>query len=195
MASTQTTEEVKKRFESLPESIKNLLYSFEMTSIITKIGEKYGLHIDQMETLNAETAQVMLGFTSNTEFPGVLAKSLNLDEEKASTLVHDIDEALFSKIRQGMQQPSAIASAVTKEPSLVPTPKTPEATAALVPAPVIDMHPADTLLTQKTVVSVPQTTPKPQVPETMSAPKPSIPKVEPPKPQDYKADPYREPTN
>lgn len=195
-------EEVSKKFESLPPEIKNLLYSFEMTSVIAKVGEKNGLHIDQMDMLNTEAGYVMMGLTDTSDFLSILMEDLHVDEAKAKALIGDLETNLFSKIRQGMQQPSAVASAAVtsatttvKEPAVTSTlPNAGVPSSASTPTPAVDMHPADILLTQKTVVSVPQTAPKPQIPETMSTPKPLASKVEPPKPQEYKADPYREPT-
>src|SRR6185503_2370297 len=110
MVNNPTQEETKKRFDSLPPEIKNLLYSFEMTSAITKIGEKYGLHIDQMELLNAETAQVMLGFTKIEDFPLELSKTLGIDEQKSVAISGDINAMLFIKVRAAMNQPSAVAA-------------------------------------------------------------------------------------
>lgn len=195
-------EEVSKKFESLPPEIKNLLYSFEMTSVIAKVGENNGLHIDQMDVLNTEAGYVMMGLTDTSDFLSILMEDLRVDEAKAKALISDLETNLFSKIRQGMQQPSVVASAAAasatttaKEPVVTSTPSNaglPSSASTLTPT--VDMHPADMLLTQKTVVSVAQTAPKPQIPETMSAPKPLVSKAEPPKPQDYKADPYREPT-
>lgn len=76
------------------------------------------------------------------------------------------------------------------EPELPPPPATPPTPAA----PKVDMHPADVMLTQKTV-SMPQNAPAAPTMPPAGAPKPIENKTTPPKPADYKADPYREPIN
>lgn len=236
-----TPEETAKKFESLPKEIKDLLYSFEMTSIITKVGEKHGLHIDQMDELNTETAYVMMGLTEPKDFSGILVEDLGIDQAKADAIISDINEMLFSKIRAAMNQPSAIAPAMPPKapladvlpkmpgsspvaapstplapaagsipemkPSFTPlsaaaapiaTPAMPMVAPSIMPAissaPKIEMHPADIALSEKTVVVAPSAPAAPAVAAT-PAQKPVDAKAVPPKPTDYKADPYREPIN
>ena len=218
-------EETAKKFESRPQAIKDILYSFEITSAVAKVGEKNGLHIDQMELLNTETAQVMMGLTETKDFVGVLMEELSIDEAKASAVASDINELLFSKIRGAMNQPSAAATTVPSiarqplsevlpkggvaaspsetpislvKPSSNPIPAAPQVAPAvpvapIAPLPVVqkaDMHPADIALTQKTVAVPP---PTPPLEATQALAKPIDASAVPPKPTDYKADPYREP--
>jgi len=190
-----TPEETSKKFASLPKAIQDLLYSFEMTSIITKVGEKNSLHIDQMDRLNTETAQVMLGLTETKDFPEVIMEDLEIDRAKADAVAQDINDMLFIKIRDAMKQGTIAGQASTPQTlaplsSVIPINKTPEPapvvvpaapTASLIPAKATEIHPADMMLTQKTVT-------------TTATPTSPAQKVEPPKPGEYKADPYREPT-
>ncbi len=190
-----SVEETQKKFEALPQGVKDLLYSFEMTSIITKVGEKHGLHIDQMDTLNTEAAQVMLGLVETSEFPEILMEDLGVDEPKAHAIAKDVDEMLFTRVRAALNQPSVatLAPAIPAVSASAPPPPAPSPSVPVVPK--VDMHPADLMLTQRTVAAPPTTpaaTPTPTSPATAS---PAEQKAEPPKPQDYKADPYREPTN
>jgi len=197
-----SAEEAERKFGSLPQAVKDLLYSFEMTSLITKVGEKHGLHIDQMDALNTEAAQVMLGFTETSEFPEILMEDLSIDQAKADAIAKDIDVTLFARVRAALSQPSAMGETnTTSLPQSVPaeaaapkpTPVTP-AVPAVPAVPTVDMHPADLMLTQKTVVAPPMApTPASPAPSTPT-PKPGAQATMPPKPQEYKADPYREPT-
>lgn len=93
--------------------------------------------------------------------------------------------------------PVVPAPALQKPPVAAPPP--------VVPPKPIEAHPADLMLTQKTVSVAPQA-PKPQsiTPATPVPPKPAAPAAPvtpkpatppPPAPQPYKTDPYREPTN
>ncbi len=204
-----SNEEVAKKYESLPQEVKDLLYSFEMTSIITKVGEKHGLHIDQMDKLNTETGYVMMGLTDTKDFQALIAEDLGIEPAKAQGVARDIEEMLFSKIRDAMKKmvapPSPVLDASASKPplsSVLPTssttttPTAPISTLPTTPAPTtleippkeekvetkletkIEMKPSDIILTEPTVAKTPEV---------------SI-KTEPPKPQDYKADPYREPT-
>lgn len=174
---------------------------------IRQIAQKYQLHLDQTGVLEDETSAVMLGFTDTADFQAVLAETMGIDSTKADAIARDLNDLLFIKIREVMKKtyqkqkvvPSpaqvtrpAIAPASVKistpVPPIVPPaqPKLPPVPAPLppkpmVPAPkIITPHPADMILTQKTVSTAPAqiTNPSPAAP---IAPKP------------YTADPYREP--
>jgi hypothetical protein len=209
MAETHSVEEAKQKFEKLPAEIKKLLYSEEMAIILQKVGEKNQLHVDQVDALYTETGQVMLGFATTQEFVEDIVDILKVDSVKANAIAKDINDMLFIKIRDAMKQPVSVPRPseqvvpATPAPlsSVIPINKTPEPTPAA-EAPVTassgippmavtkatEIHPADMMLTQKTV--------------TTTAPAAPAQKVEPlgrstitgeaPKPGEYKADPYRE---
>ncbi len=207
-------EEISKKFESLPDDIKKLVYSADMLRLIQTVGTKYKLHIDQLDTLEAETADVMTGFSKFEDFVPNLVESLSIDKGQAEGITKDINEGLFLKIRESMKQtyeaqkeerpvaitrPAAVATAA-------PAPTTPP-TPAPMPAKAAEIHPADLLLTQKSVSASPAAAPAaPTMPKTPAAPMPAAPataptqapqaaapKVEPVQPKPYAADPYREP--
>lgn len=196
--------EAEERFEKLPSEVKELLYSPQMRIIIKKIGDKNQLHIDQLGLLEAETGAAMLGFTETADLPQTLAESLRIEKIKADMIAKDIDDLLFSKIRDAMKKtyemnattpvvvtspPVAMPSApisspsVAPKPSLVsvlPTASTPPAPpmSPKPPMPVPDMHQADVMLSEKTLQVAPASAKKPE---------PGAPGI-------YKKDPYREPT-
>lgn len=82
--------------------------------------------------------------------------------------------------------PAPAAPASPIKPSPAASAATPSAP---LPAIAADMHPADVMLTEKTVA-----TPAAPAPAPVGS-KPADTKATPPKPADYKADPYREPIN
>lgn len=194
-----TPEEVEARLNSLPEDIRTLVYSADMDAVIQKIGSSYQLHIDQLPLLEAEVGEVMLGFVSAQEFVSNLEKTLEIDSSKAEQITKDINDQLFVKIRESMKKlygqgssPAPAAPAPSAAP-VVPAPAVPTV-APVVPPPAVtasptmppssaapaakapEPHPADLMLTQKTVSAAPT----PAKPAEI-------------KPEPYKADPYREP--
>jgi hypothetical protein len=99
-----TAAEAQKKYETLPSEIKNLLYSKELTSTIQRIGEKNKLHFDQMGILEVEVSNVLLGFTETRDFPQILAQSLSMDRAKADSIVQDVNDLIFTKIREAMKR-------------------------------------------------------------------------------------------
>jgi hypothetical protein len=203
-----TPEEVEARFDSLPQEIKTVLYSTEMATIIKQVGEKHRLHVDQIGLLEAETGDVMLGFTDTKDYPGMLAKSLSVGPLQAEAIANDINDRLFEKIRGIMKKvyeegskpaPITSASEPTPAPSKLPPLEPRAAPPPATPAPPI------------TPVPAPIPTPPPPVPPKPPVPPPQNmaqaqtmlsqktvevapnPKVQPPQPGNYKKDPYREP--
>lgn len=182
---TYSSEEAKKKYDSLPNEVKNLLYSPEMSFVVQQVGQKNKLHIDQIDILNTETGQVMLGFTDPADFPAVLVEMLKVNQTQADAIAKDVNDMLFSKIRESMKASSPQAS-VTSSPSAIPAPSVPTPAPTAPPSKPTETHPADLMLNQKTVsVPVSSSTPPPQ------AKQPVVP--EPPNPSQYKTDPYREP--
>ena len=195
------TKKIQARLEELPEDIRKAVQSADVDKKIQEIGAKNALHLDQIGNLGDETYMVMLGFTDPAEFAENIAKELNVPKEKAEAIAKDIGTALFIPIRESMQQfmeERTLHEAILEE-GKAPTAQTlPTAPIAITkplipPVPVTkptQPHPADLMLTQKTVTTAP-TTPKPATPPaSVQATKPATPPVT---PQPYKADPYREP--
>ena len=90
--------------------------------------------------------------------------------------------------------PVASAPLAPPVPQMKPSPTTAPAPEAPLPMiPQVDMHPADIALTQKTVVTPANAPAAPASTAPQAASKTTDAKAVPPKPQDYKADPYREP--
>lgn len=218
-----SAEEARKRYDSLPLEVKNLLYSPGMSFTIQEIGQKNSLHIDQIDILNTEVGQVMLGFTDSKDLPHRLMEMLNLEQGKAAQVAQDVNDMLFNKIRDKMKQvyeankiePTPTPVAPPPIPSIPPPPiKTPAPLSSVLPksgpavvpptpasppmspippkppqAPPSEMHQAEVMLNQKTVEIAPKPAEAPKVPLSP----PLAPKPEPPKPELYKTDPYREP--
>ncbi len=99
-----SAEEAKKKYDSLPEEVKSLLYSPQMSFTIQQIGTKNKLHLDQVDLLNNETGQFMLGFVEPKDFPEALVEMLSVDRTQADTIVKDIDEMLLTPIREAMKK-------------------------------------------------------------------------------------------
>ena len=97
---------------ALPQEVQDYLYSQDMASVIEKVGEKNRLHLDQMGTLEAEAAAVILGFTEPNDFPSVIERSLDLGDEQAQAVSNDVDTMLFQHVRELVRE---------SMPTVVPT--------------------------------------------------------------------------
>ncbi|MDE1924999.1 MAG: hypothetical protein KGH79_02360 [Patescibacteria group bacterium] len=161
-----TAEEIKKKFTSLPQDIKALVYSVDMLNVIQKLGEKYQLHVDKLEILEGEAADIMTGLSDPKTFVSNIKESLEIDETKANALAKDVNEQLFDKIRESMkkvyEQNTTPAAEAPKNPPAMSVEKS-------VVMPSAAKTPAD-------VPAVTAPTPAPAAPAPASAqPKPIVP--------------------
>jgi hypothetical protein len=98
------TEEIRKKFSALPTEIKNLAYSAEMMEIIKRVADKNQLHLDKIEALEGEAVDVMTGYTAPRDFVASLVSNIEIDQIKAEAVAKDVNELLFSKIRDAMKK-------------------------------------------------------------------------------------------
>ncbi len=90
------------RFNKLPDNIQNVVEKSDYQTILYGIAQAHKLSITQMGTLDAVTTDLMVGTIHPDEFKGALLKSLSLSEEETTSLVNEINEKVFKKIRSQM---------------------------------------------------------------------------------------------
>lgn len=174
--------QVEKRLTELPQDVREAIQSAQVQEHLRQIAQKHKLHIDQGAKLEDEVYMVMLGFADPAELSQNLAEGLSLPVAEAVVVATDVTNEIFMPIRASMQRwAEEHGSAHAEKPAPAPIEKTPIPTPPpapiTTPKPAPDLAAADAVLSEKKV-SVP-TPAQPAAPETM--------------PQNYKADPYREP--
>lgn len=155
-------EQIKQRLTELPEDVQQAIHSVDLGEKIGAIGVRHHLHIDQVGGLEDEIMLVMLGFSDPGTFTDHLEEELHIEKEEALAITQEVTEEFFLPIRESMK---AFMAAQSASHTLM----APEA------VPAVPMPAANTMLTEKTVVT-------PQ-PTTSTAPAPRA----------YTKDPYHEP--
>ncbi len=214
---TFTEEEIQKRIDSLSEEAADFLYSPEMGLMVKQIADRHKLHIDQMSLLDAEVGELMLGLTEPLEFVPNMKETLQIDEATAQAIAKEINDQVMMKMRGLMGAPSQQPAATAPTPSVVmpsspkpvappiatpaapiiPKPVVPAPIAAPVtapkPAPAPNLMAAEAMLSEKKVTTSAPAAPSVPAAPAKAAPITPAPKADPAQPQNYKADPYREP--
>jgi len=205
----QMEQQIRQRIEELPPDIQDAVLSAGLNLKIQALGDSYKLHVDQIQIFGDLVMLMMLGFMSEDDFRRELSAQLQLSSENMERIVADTNTQIFLPIRESMKNFAAKAAAVDVDETAMqeqtPTPETnkilmtaPSILPATTPAAPAAINPADIMLKQNTVTAAPSApTPATQNTSPLSvapAPAAATTKTEPPKPQDYKADPYREPT-
>lgn len=100
-------EQLTQGYEKLPEEIKRLLGSSEITDKIINIGKKYNLHLDEQSNLNEEMSLVLYGLEKTENFNSNLRRNINLSEDLANLITYDLNQQIFSKIREELKNSSS----------------------------------------------------------------------------------------
>lgn len=99
-----TQDQIRQKLESLPKDIKDAISSVDTTTKLVEIADKYKLHTDKMGMLVDETGLVMLGFTRPDDFVGNLKDRLEISRSMAESIVREINEQVFLKIRYSLKK-------------------------------------------------------------------------------------------
>ncbi|MBU1159584.1 MAG: hypothetical protein ABIJ28_04165 [Patescibacteria group bacterium] len=99
-----TEQQIIEMYEKLPEDLKDAIFSVESTKTLESLGKKYGLNIEQIGKLGNETGMLMIGITSPNEYVGNLAGRLNLDKQKARQIADEVNQQVFSKVRESLKK-------------------------------------------------------------------------------------------
>ena len=98
-----TSDEIQKRFKSLPQDLKDAIFSIETADVIQALGKKYKLTIDKIGELADEAGYLMMGFTDPKNFLDIIQKRLSVDFETARAVTEDLNIQIFGKIRESLK--------------------------------------------------------------------------------------------
>ena len=103
-AQNEKQQEIMKRYLDLPEDVQKALFSTKTSDAIFEVGKKHWLAIDKMGELSDETGLVMLGMTRPSEYIRNLEKRLGVEAIKAKEIAEDINQKVFSPIRESLKK-------------------------------------------------------------------------------------------
>lgn len=99
------------------------MFDVDSSEVITSIGKKHKLAIDEMGELASETGRVMLGLTHPNNFISNLAQRLGVDKQKAKEIAEDININIFKKVRESLKKIHGIEDGETPKDSPLEFPK------------------------------------------------------------------------
>jgi len=99
-----TIDEMKKKFESLPEDLKWAIVGAKIDEQVAMIGSSQGLNVRQLGQLSLEVHAVMLGYIHPDKFAESIKESLGLSNDKIEVLVKNINEKIFWGIKERLAE-------------------------------------------------------------------------------------------
>lgn len=94
--------ETQAKFDLLPQQVKDFMDSTEIPERISAIGDKYGLHIDQVGTIQEETAAVILGMAKPEDFVDAIEERARLSTETAISIAADVNVQVLIPVKNLM---------------------------------------------------------------------------------------------
>jgi hypothetical protein len=88
---------------NIPPEFLQLAQSAELYDQSEKIGEKFGLHIDQIGELDAEIRDVLEGASNSKDFVEHIAERLEIDKGRAIEITEEVNKEVFQAIRSLLQ--------------------------------------------------------------------------------------------
>jgi hypothetical protein len=174
-------EELKKRYESLPDDIRQAISSTDVASKLQAIAENYKLMLDKADELAEETSFVMLGITHPDNYFNAVKNRIGTDDETTKKIVNDVNEQIFVQVRESLKKLHSETQNGSKQANnLSDIPDRDEVLAAI-------ENPSNLPLIQQKTSFIDQ-----KLTNVVSAPQ-EVKTVMPPPPPQYKVDPYREP--
>lgn len=99
-----TSQQLKEIYMKLPKDLQDAIFSIDSSEAIQSVGKKHNLTVEKIGDLADEISSVMLGLTKANEFIPSLFLRLNTDKETARKIAEDINEQVFSKVRESLKK-------------------------------------------------------------------------------------------
>lgn len=92
-------EQLRKRFQLLPESLQIAIFSEQTAAIIRKSCNLRDISVYQVPTVAILVGRVLLGYLRPENFAMEIQKETGIELTKAQLVTHDIDTEIFSNVR------------------------------------------------------------------------------------------------
>lgn len=200
-------EEIIKKFEELPEKVKNVLNSEESLQKMRDVAKKFDLHIDQEGELSDLTTLLLLGMLKPKEYIEKIQNKLNLSYDTSVKITEEVNNQIIQPIKEYIKETYSNESnelvVVDKPGALLPEIIAP----SQIEPPQVEIKAEIKKDEPKTpepeiVIPINKTPEPPKIPDvptevTKDNPSQSVisiqKTIEKPLPQEHKIDPYREP--
>jgi hypothetical protein len=176
--------------DNIPKQFKDLAESAELYDQSEKVGNKFGLMIDQIGELDAEIRGVLLGLFKPTDFPQHLVERLEIKLDVAQQITEEVNKEIFQVIKAKLQAETPVDNSNADLEKIGDF--TIEEESAPLHQPVVETHTeplVDHLLSRPTYVPQEKVQAAPVVPVTPVAPVKPVEPVKKPSGPDL----YREP--
>ena len=94
---------IEEQMNRIPAEVREAILASDWERTIFNIGREHKMHIDDIDTLSVETILTMIGLEHPKDYPDNLQKRIGLKDDELMTIVDQVNERLFSKIRDALK--------------------------------------------------------------------------------------------
>ncbi len=111
-------EQLTKRFQSLPDTLQDAVFSERTADTIGKTCQLRDVGEDFISTVATLTGRILLGYLRPENFASEIQKETGVEELKAQHVAHDIDTEIFSGVRLELKKlyPPTIQTPTVQSP-------------------------------------------------------------------------------
>lgn len=129
-----TQQQLKEKFDSLPNDIRQALLSEDPGLIIQLIGQDAGITPEQALDIEDEVTAVLMGTSHPKDFIANIQSKIDVDQEKARAIAEKVNEEIFQPVKEslnvvhnitGEASPASLASGASTDLGSIPTPPVP----------------------------------------------------------------------
>lgn len=106
--------------QNIPADILEAIKSSQVYTKLEKIGDRYGLLIDQIGQLDVDTRLTMLGKSKSDKFVDTIAKNLEISKQTAEKIAVDINTEIFMTLRESLRKMQEQAEKAADEEAAKP---------------------------------------------------------------------------
>lgn len=97
-------ETVSKRFQKLPEEVRDTILSDDVTNALANAMRTAQLTEEQTQSCNQQATLVAVGLSTSKDFEEYVKKNLSLDDTAVTKLLEDVNAHVFSLVRNSLMQ-------------------------------------------------------------------------------------------
>lgn len=94
---------IDEQMQKIPAEVREAIRASDWERTIFNIGREHKMHIDDIDTLSIETILTMIGLEHPKDYPENIQKRIGLKDEELMNIVDQVNERLFSKIRDALK--------------------------------------------------------------------------------------------
>lgn len=94
---------IQEQMQKIPAEVREAIEKSDWERVVFNIGRAHKMHVDDIDVLSIETILVMIGLSHPKDFPDHLQKATGMSDDTLMDIIDEINEKLFSKIREALK--------------------------------------------------------------------------------------------